>query len=466
MPEQSAGETGFRRYEIGAEAAGDISKLPPRFRVKVKKHKLIALAIKEIAETRSLKVGMSRPCVYGVFSRKVGGLAPKEELCVGCLRCTVQYPEVVQIHKNPERARLGDSYLKPEFVDVILYEATTGRVPVRGQGYRGMFGGSGFDGMWLDMSEIVRPTRDGIHGREYISTAVDIGSKPEFLRFDGDGQPAGEVPDTIRIQIPFLFGAPPVGPHLDRLADVLVGAATGIDTLAIVPIEVAARHPDSHAVPVVPPGEWSKLEDLPWSPKAIELRGWDAGKFEDLSARFPDSQAWVRVDADADVVELANAGVSVIHLAADLHGRVGDAFILDLILRAHRSLVAAGLRERVTLIGSGGIAAAEHVPKAIVAGLDAVVVGSATWVALNGRFEGEATDPRTAPVSFPSFDGEWGVKRLTNLASSWRDQLLEVLGAMGLREVRRMRGETGRCMFQGDLEQEAFGEIEGFRARA
>lgn len=38
--------------------------------------------------------------------------------------------------------------------------------------------------MWLDMSEIVRPTRDGIHGREYIATTVEVGARPEFLRFD------------------------------------------------------------------------------------------------------------------------------------------------------------------------------------------------------------------------------------------------------------------------------------------
>jgi hypothetical protein len=50
------------------------------------------------------------------------------------------------------------------------------------------------------------------------------------------------------------------------------------------------------------------------------------------------------------------------------------------------------------------------------------------------------------------------VKRITNLAASWRDQLLEILGAMGLREVRRLRGELGRCMFQRDLEREVFGE--------
>jgi hypothetical protein len=51
------------------------------------------------------------------------------------------------------------------------------------------------------------------------------------------------------------------------------------------------------------------------------------------------------------------------------------------------------------------------------------------------------------------------VQRLKNLAASWRDQLLEVLGAMGLREVRRLRGEIGRCIFQKDLEQEVFGEL-------
>jgi hypothetical protein len=45
---------------------------------------------------------------------------------------------------------------------------------------------------------------------------------------------------------------------------------------------------------------------------------------------------------------------------------------------------------------------------------------------------------------------------------SWRDQLLEVLGAMGLREVRRLRGEMGRAMFQKDLEREAFSGIEGY----
>ena len=55
----------------------------------------------------------------------------------------------------------------------------------------------------------------------------------------------------------------------------------------------------------------------------------------------------------------------------------------------------------------------------------------------------------------------WGTQRLKNLAESWM-QLLEILGAMGMREVRRMRGEIGRAMFQKDLENDAFEGISGY----
>ena len=40
--------------------------------------------------------------------------------------------------------------------------------------------------------------------------------------------------------------------------------------------------------------------------------------------------------------------------------------------------------------------------------------------------------------------------------------MLEILGAMGIREVRRLRGEVGRAMWCSRLEEEAFAEIEGF----
>ena len=46
---------------------------------------------------------------------------------------------------------------------------------------------------------------------------------------------------------------------------------------------------------------------------------------------------------------------------------------------------------------------------------------------------------------------------------AWWSQLIEVMGAMGIRDIRRMRGEAGRAMFFEDLEREAFGPIFGKR---
>ena len=42
---------------------------------------------------------------------------------------------------------------------------------------------------------------------------------------------------------------------------------------------------------------------------------------------------------------------------------------------------------------------------------------------------------------------------------AWHAQLIEILGAMGLREVRRLRGERGRAMVFEDLEREIFGPV-------
>lgn len=454
----------YHRYHIETQMVPDIVPLPPKFRVRVKKHRLVGMVLKELITLKGdIPVALSRPCVYGVFSRPVGGLAPREELCVGCLRCTVQYPDFVQIVPNPARQRLGDSCMKPEYVDTIMYEARTGRVPVRGAGYRGAFGGEGWDGLWTDMSEIVRPTRDGIHGREFISTVVDIGEKPAFLRFDEQGEVTGPLPAVISAQVPFLFDTPVDPGRSTPLVPILAGAARRVETLVMAPIASVIEHflEGEHIVPVIAAETWDLLERLSWQPRMIVLDGWDRERFAILRQRFPGCIVCVRAPMDANVLELVQQGARVLHLVANYHGCAGDQFAMDLILRAHQSLVDAGVREEVTLIGGGGIVQAEHVPKAIICGLDAVTLDVALAVALQASFHGECVDRQTASFSFPRMDIDWGVKRITNLAASWRDQLLEILGAMGLREVRRLRGELGRCMFQRDLEQEIFGEVMG-----
>jgi glutamate synthase domain-containing protein 2 len=462
-PVAERGSEPYRRYHIEVRPAPEVRPHPSRFRVRVAKHKLIGMVVRELLDLRTpLKVALSRPCVYGVFGRPVGGLAPIHSRCVGCLRCTTEYPEMVRVEPNPERARLGDAYLKPDMVDTINYEAATGHVPVRGAGYRGTFGGEGWDGMWTDMSEIVRPTRDGIHGREFISTTVDIGEKPAFLRLDAQGRPTGPLPRVVSLPVPFLFDVPPEVARPRALLRVLTGAAARLGTLAVVPLEaaVAGGLAGSHVAPLVGRHGVEAVSALPSAPDIAFLDGWDERAFAEVRRRWPVTVLGVRVGFDADVVELHRRGVRVIHLTVDYHGRAGGRFVMELIQEAHRRLVEAGVREEVTLVGSGGVVLAEHVAKAILCGLDAVGLDTALWTALQARFTGPVLTCHAAEVVFPRFPEAWGVQRLTNLAASWRDQLLEVMGAMGLREARRLRGELGRCMFQRDLEREAFGEVQ------
>jgi len=459
----------YQRYHLQTSPAPDIEALSGRFCVRVKKQGLASFLIRELIHYRGNKqVVLSRPCVYGVFSGPVGGFAPREHLCVGCLRCATQYPEFVQIYPNPDHQYLGDSYFTPEYVETIHYESRTGRVPVKGAGFRGPFGGLGWNGMWTDMSEIVRPTRDGIHGREFISTAVDIGPKPPFLTFDEQGRPRGQIPGTLSIPIPILFDSPPASVLSKKLLKILLAAAQEAETLLILPAWAVKRFA-LHGQPIVPlvaARDGDAVRELVFEPRMIQLDGWDEQLYRQVQTWFPRSIICLRLDRvlKEELLQSTRSGIRVFHLAANYHGRGRDGrFVLDLIREAHRTFVDVGCRDEMTLLGGGGIVAAEHVPKAIICGLDAVVLDTPVLVALQAHFSSECADRYTSQFRLPTtLQANWGVQRAKNLLASWHDQLLEVLGAMGLREVRRLRGEIGRAMFEADLEREAFSGIEGY----
>ncbi|MGW8226566.1 MAG: hypothetical protein ACWGOY_12565, partial [Anaerolineales bacterium] len=228
----------YHRYHIDTRTVPDIVKWPTRFLVKVGKIGLAKELLSEILHhgIKHREVVTSRPCLYGVFSGPVGGFSPRPEHCVGCLRCTTEYPEFVTVSPNPERDSMGDSFFTSSYINSISYEVESGMIPVKGAGYRGKFGGPGWDGMWTDMSEIVRPTRDGIHGREYISTDVDIGYRPNFLKFDPDGSPMGSTPRVISIPLPMFFDTPPASVTSTLLSNILIRAAREAGSLAVLPL--------------------------------------------------------------------------------------------------------------------------------------------------------------------------------------------------------------------------------------
>jgi len=135
----------------------------------------------------------------------------------------------------------------------------------------------------------------------------------------------------------------------------------------------------------------------------------------------------------------------------------------DVLREVHRALVKDGCRDELTLIASGGIALPEHMAKAIICGADLVAVDVPLVLALECRLCGECLAGRPCPVELDRIEEEFATRRIVNLLGAWHQQLIEVLGAMGIREVRRLRGETGRAMFFEDLERDSFGRLFGKR---
>jgi ferredoxin len=396
-----------------------------------------------------------------------------DEMCRNCYRCVQGCPrELIFKANNPQYSRIGDDYWTPEILATTWYQAETGKIPVSGAGYGGPFAGPGFDSFWTDMSEIVRPTRDGIHGREYISTSIDLGRKPMFLTFDDLGEMDWTPPPLLELPLPILLAQPALGANPGRMQEIIVQAAQSLETLAIlardrlvpVPAEATGRLMPSYTA-----GSLNLDDPLLSQVRALEILDHPdvLKQVEALKKRHPELIVSLKVPADGQVVarvaELTAAGAEVIHIYASEQARgleeAQDLHLKDLIRRCHLKLVEDQLRDTVTLLVSGGIALAEHVAKAIICGADAVIVDLPLLLALECRLCRQCTKNGPCPVEIDKLAVKRGAQRQINLIGAWNNQLLEILGAMGMREVRRLRGEVGRAMFIEDLEKEIFAPL-------
>ncbi|OGP62402.1 MAG: hypothetical protein A2V65_08720 [Deltaproteobacteria bacterium RBG_13_49_15] len=135
-----------------------------------------------------------------------------------------------------------------------------------------------------------------------------------------------------------------------------------------------------------------------------------------------------------------------------------------MIRKVHLGMVDGSCRQRINLIFSGGIAMAEHMAKAIICGADGIAVDDVLLVALECRLCHRCRQGLSCPVQLDKeIDPVWGSRRIINLVGAWHGQLIEVMGAMGIREARRLRGEVGRSMWFEEMEKDIFSPLFGER---
>ncbi len=421
-------------------------------------------------------------CVYDVYkNRKFDSsqiIDTADVDCISCMRCVQECKKNLLFRtRNPQFDRMGDDYWKPDLIASIWKQSETGSIPVSGAGYRGPFAGPGFDEMWTDMSEIVRPTRDGIHGREYISTVIELGRRPQRLEFDEKRQLLTRMYPFVEIPIPIVLDIPQCPFVTESTKRAIAQAAGALQTFTVASYEDAtkglSKHRD-HLIVKLEPDHYdsTRLKDI----AIVEMAYSEhiIKNIELVKASNADVIVSIRIPLDEyaaeRAVKLSADSAEILHFQAAHNGRGFGArsvdFVTSLIKEIHFELLKNSVRDQVTILVSGGIAMAEHVAKIIACGADGVGVDTALLVALGCRLCSDCAQRNICPVGNDRIPIDWGAQRIVNLLGSWHSQLIEVLGAMGLREVRRLRGELGRTMFFEDLECENFAPIFGRRIRS
>jgi glutamate synthase domain-containing protein 2/ferredoxin len=455
-------------------------------------------------------------CPVGVHVKPEGytfTLRPKDHLCLGpdCSEsaesCVARCPQkALVVRRNPTAGCMGDPRWTSDLILATWHQAATGHVPPPHLEHRQGASGGGFDKLRFDF-EVEGVERQAFTPRSRIHTGLDLNQR-------GDGRP------QIHIDIPVYgggmsFGSVSIhtilakaraavawhsftctgeGGFPDRLkpyADhVITQVATGLFGVREETIQ-RVRMVEFKYAQGAKPGLGGHLLGDKNTPAVARMREAVAGNA--LFSPFPFHSVysvedhkkhidWIKeinpnclvsvkvsTPTDVDMVAVGSyyAGAHIIHLDGSYGGTGAAPDIAKkniampieyAIPKVHKFLSAEGIRDKITLIASGGIRTAYDALKAIALGADGVVIGTAEMVALGCVRCACCESGRGCPRGIASTDPElsmlmsldWATQRLINLHHAWREQMIDVLSWLGMKHIRDLRGRSDLLRYMSD----------------
>ncbi|MGQ9859619.1 MAG: glutamate synthase-related protein [Thermodesulfobacteriota bacterium] len=416
---------------------------------------------------------------------------------------------------NPSFELLGDRRWPPELLASTWHMAETGEVPHQDLNYRTGASGGGFDKL-----RFVFPPRKGLYVRERdISLSIE-------LNRTGDGRP------KITIPVPFYLAGMSYGSVSIQTMLSRVRAAAAWGTFCSTgeggyPEEL---HPyDHHVITQVATGFFGVREETIQRVRVVELkyaqgakpglgghllgdkvtpavaRMREAVEGTALFSPFPFHSVysvedhkkhidWIKqvnpralvavkvsTPADVDMVAMGCffAGAHIIQLDGSYGGtgaapdiaKKNIAMPLEYAIpKVHRFLKNEGIRQKVTIMASGGIRTPHDMAKIIALGADGVSLGTADLVALEcvrcHNCESGRGCPRGIATTEPELarllDPDWGTQRIVNLYCAWMKVLRSILKRLGMRSVGELVGRWDTLVHLDYLRPEDLqGELEG-----
>jgi glutamate synthase domain-containing protein 2 len=430
-----------------------------------------------------------------------------EEKCVACHRCVTFCPtRAITIRKNPLDFRENYNW-RPEAIEDILKQSETGGVLLTGMGDdkgQRIY----WDHIVINASQVTNPPIDAL--REPMELTTYLGRKPDRVELDKKGNVTTELYPQVKLDIPVMFSAMSYGAISFNVQQSLARAATQSGTMwntgegglhpllykyaknTIVQVAsgrfgVHSKYLNAGSIVEIKIGQGAKPGiggHLPGEKVSADVsqvrmipQGTDAlspAPHHDIYSIEDLSQLIYALKEATNYTKPISVKIAAVHNAAaiasgivragadmvvidGLRGATGAApkvirdnvgIPIELALAAvDARLRQEGIRNRASLVVSGGIRNSGDVVKAIALGADAVNIGTSALIALGCRVCQQCHTGKCAWGICTSnlfltkrINPEIGAERLSNLLRAWNHEIKDIMGGLGVNAIESLRG--------------------------